>query len=129
MSVTETVQYRRKREGRTNYKKRLVYLKSGVPRLVIRKTNTQVILQIVKYEPDGDKIVCGASSGQLKKLGWAFSCKNIPACYLAGMLIAKKAKEHKVDHAIADFGLQTNVAGSKLFAVLNPGFTVLLCAQ
>ena len=119
MSVTEFVQYRRKREGRTNYKKRLTYLKSEKPRLVIRKTNKQVVLQIVEYHPDGDKIICGVTSSNLKPLGWKYALSNLPACYLAGMLLAKKAHEKKVKHAIVDFGLQTSIAGSRLYAALK----------
>lgn len=119
MSVTEFVQYRRKREGRTNYKKRLAFLKSGTPRLVVRKTNKQVILQVVEYLPDGDKVICGVTSSQLKALGWNYSLNSIPACYLAGVLLAKKAKEKKVSGAIADLGLQTNASGSRLFAAIK----------
>ena len=119
MSVTETVQYRRKREGRTNYKKRLTYLKSGKPRLVVRKTNTQVVLQVIEYLPDGDKVICTVMSGALSKLGWKYSCKNVPACYLAGVLLAKKAKGAKVSEAIVDLGLQSNVLGSRLYAAVK----------
>ena len=38
--------YRRKREGRTNYKKRLALLKSGQPRLVIRRSNRYLQFQL-----------------------------------------------------------------------------------
>jgi large subunit ribosomal protein L18 len=119
MNINQTVPYRRKRDGRTNYKKRLIYLKSGSHRLVVRKTNTQIILQITEYLPDGDKIICGATSNMLSKYGWKYSYNNLPACYLAGLLIAKKAKEHKVTSAIVDFGLQSNVAGSRLYAAIK----------
>ncbi len=117
--MSETVQYRRKREGKTNYKKRLTYLKSGKARLVIRKTNKQLILQIVEYTPDGDKIACGVTSNMLSKFGWGYSYNSLPACYLAGILIAKKAKEHKISDAIVDFGLQSNVPGSRLYAAVK----------
>lgn len=119
MSIHQVVLYRRKREGRTNYKKRLVYLKSDKPRLVVRKTNQHVILQLIRYEPDGDKIIVGVTSGSLKKLGWLFSCKNVPACYLAGYLLGKKAKEAKTHEAILDFGLHTHVLGSKIYAAVK----------
>lgn len=118
MSVTEFVQYRRKREGRTNYKKRLAYLKSGQHRLVIRRTNKQVIMQIVDYHPDGDKILCGVTSSDLKKHGWNYSFNSLPACYLAGILMARTAKEHKVTSAIVDLGLQSNT-GSRLYAAIK----------
>jgi large subunit ribosomal protein L18 len=119
MSVTETIPYRRKREGKTNYKKRLTYLKSGTARLVIRKTNKQLILQIIEYTPDGDKIICGITSNMLAKFGWNYGFVNIPACYLSGILIAKKAKEKKISSAIPDLGLQSNVPGSRIYAAIK----------
>jgi len=119
MKNNKLVLYRRKREGRTNYKKRLTLLKGRKPRLVIRKTNNQVIAQIVDYSPEGDKILVATASSALKKLGWNYSCKNMPACYLAGFLLGKKAKDKKVNEAIVDFGLQSNIAGSKLYAVVQ----------
>ncbi|MBN2052193.1 50S ribosomal protein L18 [Candidatus Woesearchaeota archaeon] len=113
------VPYRRKREGRTNYKKRLILLQSKVPRLIIRKTNTQVILQIAEYDIKGDKILCGISSSALMKLGWKYSCKNTPAYYLAGLLVAKKALQKKIKVAIVDVGLQTSGVGSKIYACVK----------
>ena len=112
-------QYRRKREGKTNYKKRLKLLLSKKPRLIIRKTNKQIILQIAEYTPRGDKIVCGVNSNILKKAGWGYSCNNLPACYLAGLFLGKRAVAKKVNYAILDTGLQTLVPGSRLYAALK----------
>ncbi|EEZ92675.1 MAG: hypothetical protein BJBARM4_0725 [Candidatus Parvarchaeum acidiphilum ARMAN-4] len=39
-----------KNEKRTNYRKRLELLKSGIPRLVVRKTDKSVIAHIVEYK-------------------------------------------------------------------------------
>lgn len=116
MTSTKVVTYRRKREGRTNYKKRLLLLQSRKPRLIIRKTNNQIILQIAEYALKGDHIICGVNSLTLKKHGWNYSCKNLPACYLAGLLLGKKALAKKVKIAIVDVGLQTPVAGSRIYA-------------
>jgi len=113
------VKYRRKREGKTNYKKRLKLLISRKPRLVVRKTNTQIITQIIQYDANGDKIIVGFNSTNLKKLGWKHSCKNIPAAYLAGLIIGKKAQEKNIKEAILDLGLQTPISGSKLYATLQ----------
>lgn len=119
MKNNKLVLYRRKREGRTNYKKRLVLLKSRKPRLVIRKTNAQMILQIADYSLQGDKISLTVPSSALKKFGWKYSCKNMPACYLAGFLLAKRAKEKNIQEAIVDFGLQSSIPGSKLYAAVQ----------
>ncbi|MBU0471429.1 MAG: 50S ribosomal protein L18 [Nanoarchaeota archaeon] len=111
--------YHRKISGRTNYKKRLELLKSGKDRLVVRKTNKHLIMQIIRYEPAGDKVVVSANSKELTKEGWKNSCKNLSACYLTGLLLGKKAKDKKLTQAVLDIGLQTPVKGSKLFASLK----------
>lgn len=114
-----TVRYRRKREGRTNYKKRLELLKGKTERLVIRKTNTQILLQLVQYSEEGDKVLITVQSKELQKKGWKHSCKNIPAAYLAGMLAANKAKAKGINEAIIDLGLQSPIKGSKMFAAVK----------
>ncbi|NQU98355.1 50S ribosomal protein L18 [Candidatus Woesearchaeota archaeon] len=113
------IQFHRKKSGKTNYKKRLELLKSRKDRLVIRKTNKYLIIQMVKYEAKGDRVVVSTNSKELVKLGWKNSCKNIPACYLTGLLLGKKAKEKGLKEAILDIGLQTPIKGSKLFAALK----------
>lgn len=115
-----TVPYRRKREQKTNYRKRLALLKSGKNRLVIRKSNKYIIIQIISYEAKGDKIIKSCTSKELTKLGWKFSCKNIPAAYLTGLLIANKMRTEKNKDCIVDFGLQTPLRGyNKLYAALK----------
>ncbi|MFH1072958.1 MAG: 50S ribosomal protein L18 [Nanoarchaeota archaeon] len=134
------VQHRRKREGKTNYKKRLTLLKSRKPRLVIRKTNKSIIAQVVEYLPSGDHIICGINSGCLRKEGWQYSTKNIPACYLTGIMLAKKLKEKPAkkekgeeQELILDIGLQTSVKGSRIYAVvkgmIDNNVTVLCAAE
>ena len=115
----KVIPFRRKREGRTNYKKRIAFLTSERPRLVIRKSLKNFIAQIIIYEPKGDKVAASACSAELKKLGWKFSGGNTPAAYLVGVLIGKKAKHAKVGEAIADLGLYQPIKGSKIYAVLK----------
>lgn len=114
-----TVSFRRKREGRTHYKKRLELLKSNKVRLVIRKSNTSTLLQFVKYQPDGDKVLVTFNSQKLSAYGWDFSKKSIPANYLAGLAAGALAKKAGVTNAILDMGLQTPIAGSKVYAALK----------
>jgi large subunit ribosomal protein L18 len=101
----KVIPFRRKREGKTNYKKRIAYLTSGVPRLVIRKSLKNVTVQLIMYEPKGDKVLACSSSYELKKLGWKNSGCNMPAAYLVGFLAGKKAKEKRINGAVVDFGL------------------------
>jgi large subunit ribosomal protein L18 len=113
------IAYRRKREGKTDYKRRLKLLKSRKLRLVVRKTNKHIIAQLIRYTPDGDRVLVGLSSASLKKLGWDLSTKSIPASYLTGLLLGKNALEKKFQEAILDLGLITPIKGSKIFAVVK----------
>ena len=117
-NAIHTVKYRRKREGRTHYNKRLELLKSGIPRLVIRRTNTSMVLQLVKYAPEGDNVVATFNANQLESFGWSYSKKSIPASYLAGLALASKFKD-TVSEAILDLGLQSPAAGTNLYAALK----------
>ncbi len=112
------VPYRRKREGKTNYHKRLSLLKSGKMRLVIRKSLKNTKAQIVEYVPQGDRVVASAFTAELKKLGWNHATGNIPAAYLIGVLLAARAKEKDIKEAIVDLGLQQNTRG-RLMAVVK----------
>jgi large subunit ribosomal protein L18 len=114
-----SIAYRRKREGRTDYKKRLKLLLSNKPRLVIRKTNRNIIAQLIDYSPDGDIILASGNSQELTKLGWKAGRTNLPSAYLTGMLIAKKALAKKHKEAILDLGLQASTKGSKIYACLK----------
>jgi large subunit ribosomal protein L18 len=111
--------YRRKREGKTNYKKRLKLILSGKLRLVIRLSNANIVAQIIEYHQDGDKIIAGAYSKELEKIGWKFSKGNTPAAYLTGLLAGKKAKEKGVKEAVLDIGLRSPIKGSRIFACLK----------
>ncbi len=113
------VPYRRRREGKTNYRKRLKLLLSRKPRLVVRITNRRVIAQIVDYHPSGDIVLVGVDSSMLTRYGWKGDLNNTPACYLTGHLIAKKALERGIGEAILDIGLHTPRKGGRVFAVLR----------
>ncbi|MFA5019471.1 MAG: 50S ribosomal protein L18 [Candidatus Pacearchaeota archaeon] len=121
--IGKTIRKRRK-EGKTDYKQRLGLLKSGSMRIVVRKTNSYIIIQYVKSTEAKDKIIIGVSSKELLKNGWPNelkgSLKSIPAAYLTGLLIGKKitAKE-KDSRAIADLGLEKSVSGSRVYAALK----------
>ncbi len=111
--------FRRKRQGRTNYKKRLSLLKSGKPRIVVRKSNTAITLQLISYEPDGDRTLLTFNSKTLKKQGWTGSAKSLPAAYCSGYLFAKKAAAQGVKEAIVDLGLQQHRGGTRIYAAVK----------
>lgn len=115
---TYRVMFRRKREGRTNYKKRLNILISNKLRLVIRKSLKNIQANIIDYDPKGDKIILSAHSRELEKFGWKFNKGNVPAAYLTGVLLGEKAKKQGADKLVLDIGLNPSVKGSRIYAVL-----------
>ncbi|NPA77188.1 MAG: 50S ribosomal protein L18 [Candidatus Diapherotrites archaeon] len=113
------VKLRRIREGKTRYPKRLKFVKSGKPRLVVRRTHNRILAQIVIYHPEADETVVSASTADLKRLGWKAHGGNVPAAYLVGYLVAKRALAKGIKEAILDIGFATPVRGTAPFAVLK----------
>jgi large subunit ribosomal protein L18 len=115
----KTIRFRRKRQGKTNYKKRLNLLLSGKPRLVVRPSLKGITVQIISAEKIGDKVLAASHSNELKKLGWKFNTGNTPSAYLTGLLTAKKAVKKGIKEAILDIGLRKPVKGGRIFATLK----------
>ncbi|WP_297072911.1 50S ribosomal protein L18 [Thermococcus sp.] len=114
------VPFRRRREGKTNYHKRLKLLKSKKPRLVVRKSLNHHIAQIIVYDPKGDRTIVSAHTRELiRDFGWKGHTGNTPSAYLLGLLIGYKAKQAGVEEAILDIGLHPPTRGSSVFAVLK----------
>ncbi len=113
------VPFRRRREGRTDYRTRSKLLRSQKPRAVVRKTLNQTIVQLVAVEPAGDRILAAAQSMELKDHGWSAGTGNLPAAYLTGYLAGKKASAKGVKEAVLDLGTQRPSKGGRLFAALQ----------
>ncbi|KAJ4458739.1 putative 60S ribosomal protein L5 [Paratrimastix pyriformis] len=91
------VQFRRRREGMTDYRarRRLVQQdknKYNTPkyRLVVRMTNRDVICQIVYSRIVGDFVLCSAYSHELPRFGLPCGLTNYAACYATGLLLARR---------------------------------------
>ncbi|MEM2971189.1 MAG: 50S ribosomal protein L18 [Candidatus Bathyarchaeia archaeon] len=114
------VQFRRRREGKTDYRRRKALVLSGKPRLVARDTLKNVVAQIIVAKPSGDEVLASAHSRELTKtFGWKASRKNLPAAYLTGLLCGLKAASKGVKEAILDIGLHSPSKGARVFAVLK----------
>jgi large subunit ribosomal protein L18 len=113
------VKFRREREGKTDYKKRLALLKSRGPRFLVRISNKNVTCQVIEHDNKGDKVIAEATSQAIKKMGWKSSGTNIPATYLVAYLCAKKAIKAKAKKAVFDMGFKDVVAGTRPFAALK----------
>jgi ribosomal protein L18 len=64
------VPYRRRREGKTDYYQRTKLVVADVPRMVVRKTNRHIIIQLVTAEMDGDRTLVAANSSELTEYGY-----------------------------------------------------------
>ncbi len=113
------VQFRRRREGKTDYEARKALVLSGKPRLVVRGTLKNVVAQIIVAKPYGDEVLVSAYSGELKNYGWQAPRGNLPAAYLTGLICGLKAKAKGLKEAILDIGLNSPSKFARVFAVLK----------
>jgi len=91
------VQYRRRREGKTDYyaRRKLVTqdknkYNSPKYRLVVRFTNKDVIAQIVYSKISGDFVLCAAYAHELTGYGMPVSHTSYAAGYATGLLLARR---------------------------------------
>lgn len=91
------VQYRRRREGKTDYqaRKALVVqdqrsINTPKHRLVVRRTNKDIIAQIILAQINGDVCIASAYSHELSKYGIPVGHTNYAACYATGLLLARR---------------------------------------
>jgi large subunit ribosomal protein L18 len=113
---------RRRLERKTDYKSRLALLKSKKPRLIVRKTNKYLIVQVVESDVAQDRVIAGLSSKHLLSKGWpkknSGSLKSLQAAYLIGFALAKSLKG-KAEELIFDVGMHRNITKSRLYAALK----------
>ena len=114
-----TLNYRRKREGKTNYRTRLKLLSSKELRVVVRKSLSNIIVQIVKFDKSGDKVLVSASTRELLKYGWKGHRGNVSSAFLLGLLCGMKAKKNGFTSGILDIGLHPAIKGSMFFSVVR----------
>lgn len=91
------VQFRRRREGKTDYNLRRQLVsqdktKFNVPkyRFVVRISRKNVICQIISAKLDHDEVLCVAQSNELPRYGIPVGLKNYSACYCTGLLLARR---------------------------------------
>ncbi|MDH7593912.1 MAG: 50S ribosomal protein L18 [Methanomicrobiales archaeon] len=113
------VPFRRRREGKTDYYARMRLVVSEDPRMVVRKTNRYIIIQLVEASPEGDLTRVTANSKELGAFGYTGSMANTPAAYLTGVLFAVKAKKAGFGRAILDIGLHRASKGARVFGALK----------
>ena len=113
------VQYRRRRENKTDYTARKSLLEGK--RFVVRKTNRYIIAQFVEHKEAQDRTICLTNSKELSKYGLkeTYSMKNLQAAYLTGYLCGIKALKHNIKNAVLDIGLLRSTKGSRIYSALK----------
>lgn len=95
---------KRIRSNKTNYRKRAAIIIGRHSFATVRVTDQNVSAQVIKTTPTGDLVVASAHSHELAKHGWKGSTNNLPACYLTGLLLGKKALEKGTTKAVLYIG-------------------------
>jgi len=114
-----TIPYRRKREGKTDYKHRAELLRSGKPRLIVRISLKNVRAQVARPAEGGDEILASAFSKELKEWDYKGAGSNTPAAYLTGFVCGYRAKEEGIEECVLDIDRFVPTPESKIFAVLK----------
>jgi len=118
-STTYKIKFKRRRQGITDYAKRLRTLKGKKNKVVIRITNNNIISQVIKYQAKGDETIINTTALELKKYNYKGHKGNKKAAYLTGYLCGKKAIKKGIKEANPDIGLRTPVHKSNVFAVIK----------
>jgi len=147
------VKPKRRRLGKTDFyaRRRLVQQKknkydSKKYRLVVRRTNTKIICQVIFSTMTGDKVLCAAESTELVRHGLTAGLTNYSAAYCTGLLLARRLLKHvgladmyktndKIDgsvynveddvqdkrpfKALLDVGIQRTTTGARVFGALK----------
>jgi large subunit ribosomal protein L18 len=87
-NARHSVPFRRRREGKTDFRARLALIKSNVPRAAVRRSLKNVQVQFIEFTMEGDKILASSTTAELKKFGWERAAGNVTGAYLVGYLAA-----------------------------------------
>lgn len=94
-------------------------LKSGKSRIVVRRSLSNVRVQIISFYEGGDKTEVDFCSKSLKKYGWKGHGGSVPSAYLAGYKAGSEAIKKGIEEAIADIGMHTSIKGSVIYAAIK----------
>jgi len=91
------VKFKRRREGKTDFfaRKRLIWQdknKYNTPkyRIVARKTNKDIVCQVIYARIDGDRVMSTAYAHELPRYGIKVGLTNYAAAYCVGLLCARR---------------------------------------
>ena len=114
---------KRIREDKTNYRKRSAILIGRQLFVTVKISDQNVAAQVLKPTPTGDIVIASAHSRELVEHGWKGAFNNLPACYLTGMLLGKKAMQKEVNGAVLYIGKNhfTSRVGACMKGIVDAG--------
>ncbi|KAF6135586.1 hypothetical protein GIB67_015439 [Kingdonia uniflora] len=131
------VKYRRRREGKTDYRARIRLInqdknKYNTPkyRFVVRFTNKDIIAQIISASIAGDMVLATAYSHELLRYGLEVGLTNYAAAYCTGLLLARRVLktlemddeyEGNVEASGEDFSIEPTESRRPFRALLDVG--------
>ncbi len=72
--------------------------------MTVKVSDQNVATQVIKPTVTGDIVIASTHSRGLAKQGWKGAFNNLPACYLTGLMLGKKAIEKGVENAVLYIG-------------------------
>src|ERR671919_1201490 len=117
---------KRIREDKTNYRKRSAILIGRHLFVTVRISDQNVAAQVLRPTPTGDIVIASSHSRELAKHGWKGAFNNLPACYLTGMLLGKKAMQKEIDAAVLYIGKNhfTSRVGACMKGIVDAGVSM-----
>lgn len=95
---------KRIRLDKTNYRKRAAVIIGRHSFVTVKVSDQNVAAQMLKPTPTGDLVIASVHSRELAKQGWKGSTNSLPACYLTGLLLGKKAQAKGTNKGILYIG-------------------------
>jgi len=117
---------KRIRSDKTNYRKRAALLIGRHSFVTVKVSDQNVATQIIKPTPTGDIVVASSHSRELAKQGWMGAMNNLPACYLTGLALGKKALAKGTKNAVLYIGKDhfTSRVAACLKGIVDSGVTM-----
>ena len=91
---------RRMRQRKTNYRKRERLLAGRRDFVTVHISSQNVTAQLLRPNIGGDISLASVHSRELTSFGWKASRKNLPTCYLVGLLLGKKSIGKGINKAV-----------------------------
>ena len=98
---------KRIRKKKTNYHKRASLLQTKREFITVKLSNQNVATQVLEPNISGDRVIAYSHSTNLASFGWKGSNNSLPACYLTGLLLGKKASFKGIKGAVLYTGKDT----------------------